>query len=101
MILQGEFWGLQYHPEYDLHELARLLHCRREVSIKLGFFRDVKSADAMIEDLETLFADRSRSDLAWRYGIDDDVLDDKIRLCEVQNFVKHLVLPFKQLASEG
>uniref|UniRef100_K3WB80 Glutamine amidotransferase domain-containing protein n=1 Tax=Globisporangium ultimum (strain ATCC 200006 / CBS 805.95 / DAOM BR144) TaxID=431595 RepID=K3WB80_GLOUD len=92
----GDFWAVQYHPEYDLHEIARLLYCRRQVSINLGFFRDMAGADAFIEDLETLHADRSRRDIAWRYGIDDDVLDDDIRTCEVRNFIKHLVLPYQQ-----
>ena len=26
----GVFWGVQYHPEYDLHELARLTSARTE-----------------------------------------------------------------------
>ena len=26
----GIFWALQYHPEYDLHELARLCYCRKK-----------------------------------------------------------------------
>lgn len=26
----GVFWGVQYHPEYDLHELARLTFARAE-----------------------------------------------------------------------
>ena len=25
---QGIMWAVQYHPEYDLHELARLTYCR-------------------------------------------------------------------------
>ena len=36
----AEFWGLQYHPEYDLHEMARLMFCRMEKLIRLGFFAD-------------------------------------------------------------
>jgi GMP synthase (glutamine-hydrolysing) len=92
--LNGDFWGLQYHPEYDLHEFARLLYCRRKVSIELGFFKDMESADALIEDLETLHRDRSRKDIAWRLGFDDDVLDDDIRTIEVRNFIKHLVMPY-------
>lgn len=98
-FLKGDFWAVQYHPEYDLHEIARLLYCRRKVSIELGFFRDMAGADAFIDDLETLHADRSRGDLAWKYGIDDDVLDDDVRTCEVRNFIKHLVLPYHRLVT--
>jgi GMP synthase (glutamine-hydrolysing) len=93
-FLAGDFWGLQYHPEYDLHEIARLLHCRREVNTKLGFFRRVEEADAFVDELELLAADPTRKDLAWKLGIDDDVLDERVRCCEVRNFVKHLVLPY-------
>ena len=41
----GQFWGLQYHPEYNLHELARLTWCRIEKLVKLGFFRDREAAE--------------------------------------------------------
>ncbi|KAJ0405517.1 hypothetical protein P43SY_011365 [Pythium insidiosum] len=98
--LNGEFWGLQYHPEYDLHEFARLLYCRRKVSVELGFFSDIASADAHIADLEALHADRSRTDIAWKLGIDDDVLDEEIRILEVKNFVRHLVLPYRAQLEE-
>lgn len=93
--LNGDFWGLQYHPEYDLHEFARLLYCRRNVSIELGFFKDMETVDAMVADLETLHVDKSRMDIAWRLGFDSDVMDDHIRTIEVQNFIRHLVLPYR------
>ena len=43
----GEFWGLQYHPEYDLHELSRLTHCRMEKLVGQGFFEDQDAARAV------------------------------------------------------
>ncbi|KAF4134051.1 Glutamine amidotransferase class-I [Phytophthora infestans] len=92
--LQGEFWGLQYHPEYDLHEMARLLHCRRKMNSKLGFFTDLEDADRFVDLMEELAADPTRKDLAWQIGYDKDVLDEDLRTCEVKNFVKHLVLPY-------
>ena len=49
----------------------------------------------LFADLETLHSDPSRTDIAWRLGFDADIMDESIRLCEVRNFVKHLVLPFK------
>ncbi|RLN54347.1 hypothetical protein BBJ29_002076 [Phytophthora kernoviae] len=93
-FLKGEFWGLQYHPEYDLHEMARLIYCRREVNTQLGFFSDVEASDRFVELLEELAADPSRKDLAWQIGYGEDVLDEDLRTCEVKNFVKHLVLPY-------
>ncbi len=89
----GTFWGLQYHPEYDLHELARLAFCRIPKLIKHGFFLDEASALSYIDDLETLHQDPNRKDIAWRLGIDADVMNEDVRLCEVRNWVNRLVLP--------
>lgn len=89
----GTFWGLQYHPEYDLHELARLTFCRIPKLIKHGFFRDEASAHRYVEDLEALHNDPSRKDIAWQLGIDADVMNEDVRLCEVRNWVQRLVLP--------
>jgi GMP synthase (glutamine-hydrolysing) len=89
----GDFWGLQYHPEYDVHEMARLIYCRREKLSKLGFFKDVDAGDNFVNDLEALHQDPTRKDIAWRIGIDDDVMNDDIRLMEVRNWIELLVLP--------
>ena len=89
----GRFWSVQYHPEYDLHEMARLIYCRRAKLRDLGFFKDIAQADAYVDQLEALHADPSRSDLAWALGIDADVMRPEIRQCEVVNWIEHEVLP--------
>jgi GMP synthase (glutamine-hydrolysing) len=89
----GSFWGLQYHPEYDLHELARLTFCRIDKLIKLGFFRDREAALDYVNLLETLHRDPARKDIAWLLGIDEDVMNEDVRLVEVRNWIERLVLP--------
>jgi len=89
----GEFWGLQYHPEYDLRELARLTYCRIEKLVRLGFFLNAAEARRYVDLLETLHGDPGRKDIAWLLGIDDDVMDESIRQREVRNWLNHLVLP--------
>lgn len=91
----GMFWGLQYHPEYDLHELARLTWCRIDKLVKLGFFRDRDAAESYVSLLETLHQDPGRKDIAWLLGIDDDVMNEDVRLTEVRNWIEQLVLPAK------
>ena len=91
----GQFWGLQYHPEYDLHELARLTWCRIDKLQKLGFFRDREAGEQYVNLLETLHQDPSRKDVAWLLGIDEDVTNEDIRLAEVRNWIDMLVLPTK------
>ena len=89
----GTFWALQYHPEYDLHEMARLIYCRRSKLAELGFFRDEAQALAYVDQLEALHADPSRYDIAWALGIDDDIMRPEVRQCEVGNWIYRLVLP--------
>ena len=89
----GQFWGLQYHPEYDLHELARLTWCRIDKLVSLGFFRDRDAAEKYVDLLEVLHQDPSRKDIAWLLGIDDDVMNEDVRLAEVRNWIERLVLP--------
>ncbi|MCC7017590.1 MAG: type 1 glutamine amidotransferase [Rhodospirillales bacterium] len=89
----GVFWALQYHPEYDLHEMARLAWCRIEKLVKRGFFRDRAAAEDYVRLLETLHQDPARKDLAWLLGVDDDVANPDVRTLEVRNWLEALVLP--------
>ena len=89
----AEFWGLQYHPEYNLHEMARLMFCRLEKLVRLGFFADEAAGMAHIDQLEALHADPSRDDIASALDIKPDVMDESLRTVEVGNWINHLVLP--------
>jgi GMP synthase (glutamine-hydrolysing) len=89
----GVFWGLQYHPEYDLHELARLCYCRKQKLTDRGFFRDLDAAQAYVDLLEALHQDPGRKDIAWLLGIDEDVMNEDLRRAEVRNWIDFLVLP--------
>ena len=89
----GQFWGLQYHPEYDLHEIARLTWCRLDKLIALGFFTDRKAGEAYVDLLEGLHRDPERRDIAWLLGIDEDVMNEDMRVVEVRNWLYRLVLP--------
>ena len=91
--LNGEFWGVQYHPEYDLHELARLIIAREPKLVNQGIFQGSEDLMAYVERLEALHADPARTDLRWQLGIDDTVIDAGIRQREFINWLKHLVLP--------
>ena len=93
---RGTFWAVQYHPEYDLHELARLTHARIDRLVAMGFFADADTAHDYVKKLEALHQDPSRRDLAWVLGIDDDVMNEDVRHVEVRNWIEHLVLPRKR-----
>ncbi len=91
----GTFWGVQYHPEFDLDHMAGLIGCYAEGFVKGGFFADEAAAHAHAEDFETLHNDPERQDLAWLLGIDDDVLDAGRRTREIENWITRAVLPQK------
>ena len=93
---RGTFWAVQYHPEYDLHELARLTHARKERLTGMGFFADLDAAQDYVNKLEALHQDPSRRDLAWLLGIDSDIMSEDVRQAEVRNWIEHLVLPRKR-----
>lgn len=85
---RGVFWGIQYHPEYDLHEMARLIVAREERLVKQGLFRDHDDLVQYVDRLEALAADPERKDLRWQLGIDDDILRDDVRQCEFINWLR-------------
>ncbi len=89
----GTMWAVQYHPEYDLHELARLTFCRVDRLVGLGFFADRQAGLDYVERLETLHREPARTDLAWMLGIDHDVTNEDVRCVEVRNWIERLVLP--------
>jgi GMP synthase (glutamine-hydrolysing) len=88
----GIFWATQYHPEYDLYEMARLFVARGESLIKEGFFADRSALEAKVARMETLGRHPDRKDLRWDLAVGDDVLVDRIRQCELRNWLEKLVM---------
>jgi len=86
----GSFWATQYHPEYDLKEMSRLIIAREEKLTSEGYFTSHKDMVDYTNTLETIANDPSRKDLRWMAGIDDDLLKSDIRQCEFVNWLKHI-----------
>ncbi|HEX2528997.1 MAG TPA: type 1 glutamine amidotransferase [Geminicoccus sp.] len=94
----GLFWGVQYHPEFSLLDLAGVLMRYGPVLWNEGFFPGEGEAAGFIEDLRALHADPvGRWDLAWRYGIGREILDTDLRQTEIANWVEHHVRPMQSL----
>lgn len=91
----GVFWGVQYHPEFSLGELAVILGRRTEILVDEGFCRSKDEADAYVADLARLHDESGDFALAWRHGLDAEVLDPVRRTREIRNFVEHRVRPEK------
>lgn len=89
----GIFWATQYHPEYDLYEMARLFVARGEALVKEGFFADRADLEAKVARMETLSRHPDRKDLRWDLDIGDDLLSPPIRQSELRNWLEKLVIP--------
>lgn len=91
---KGTFWAVQYHPEYNLHEMACLIIAREEPLIQRGFFKQPDELKAMVDKMKILYKEPDRKDIRWQLVIDDDVLSSEIKECEFRNWINELVLPF-------
>jgi GMP synthase (glutamine-hydrolysing) len=97
----GVFWGVQYHPEFSLREMAAILGRYRPTLLAEGLFRTAEEHAAYVQDLARLHDDRGRRDLAWRYAIGTDLLEDAARTTEIRNFIAHMVKPERSRRGRG
>lgn len=89
----GVFWGVQYHPELPLDEVAGAVRQQAADIIQQGLARDPAAVEAYADLVEALDRDPGRRDLAWRLGLDQQVTDPELRQTELRNFVEHLARP--------
>jgi len=94
-------WGVQYHPEYPLREIAAIV---RRIGLRLideGFFLDTKEIATFAGDLVALDRNPNEKRLSWRYGISKNVLEKKLRTGEVTNWLEYQVLPTRAKRGRG
>jgi GMP synthase (glutamine-hydrolysing) len=94
-------WGVQYHPEYPLREIAAIV---RRIGLRLideGFFLDTREIASFADDLVELDREPTEKRLSWRYGISKNVLDKTLRTGEVGNWLQYQVLPTRAKRGRG
>jgi len=94
-------WAVQYHPEYPLRELAAIV---RRIGTRLigeGFFADERDMNMFAQDLDLLDRDPECKRLAWRHGVSKNILDKKLRVGEVANWLELQVLPMRVKRGRG
>jgi GMP synthase (glutamine-hydrolysing) len=87
------FWGVQYHPEFEFATIAAVIATRAERHVDEGLARDEGDVAAVVADFRELGSDPARKDLAWKYGVGPDVLDNAVRTLELGNWLTSEVLP--------
>lgn len=90
------FWGVQYHPEISLREVAAALRRQVDDLVEHGLVQGKADVEAQAVLIDALHEEPCRRDLAWRLGLDDQVTHAGQRMTELQNFIEHLVLPVRR-----
>ena len=89
----GSFGGTQYHPEYTLYEMARLIRARAKSLVKEGFFETEEAVLAYASDMVALSEQPDDESLRARFAIGAEIIDDEIRQAELRNWIDYLVIP--------
>jgi GMP synthase (glutamine-hydrolysing) len=94
-------WAVQYHPEYPLREVAAIVRRIGARLIEEGFFADTADIGTFAHDLDTLDRDPGCKRLAWRHGVSKNVLERKLRVSEVANWIEFQVFPTRVKRGRG
>ncbi|MGI9592189.1 MAG: type 1 glutamine amidotransferase, partial [Myxococcota bacterium] len=87
---RGRFWAVQYHPEYDLHEVASLCRLRADELARQGSFPSEAAAERHADRLDALHENPDDGELAAELGVGPDLLDPALRTREVSNWLDSL-----------
>lgn len=91
----GVFWAVQYHPELEVRDVARLMltPATRKRLVDQGSFASDEELVRYSKDLEQAQLDPNDTELRRRLRLDDDILDPARRSRELANWLQHLVVP--------
>ncbi len=89
----GVFWATQYHPEYNLQEMGRLIAARAKPLVAEGFFEAEADVQNYADQMMALHRNPQAADLRAALAVDETILDPSLREQELRNWIDHLVLP--------
>ena len=81
----AEFWGTQYHPEFNFDIMSRILLARKNKFISEKIFDNEKHADKVINVMETI--SNNKEHISY-LNVGNDILDIDIRCRELTNWLK-------------
>ena len=89
---KGVFWGVQYHPELALGEIAVALRRQAGALIEAGLATSFDDVALRADQLEALHRDPKCRALLWALGVDAELADEERRRTEIRNFLQHLAM---------
>ena len=92
IIEQGEaaFWTTQYHPEYNLYEMGRLIAARATALVNEGWFPDEAAVASHAAKMIELSENPESAELREDLEIGDDIIDPQIREVELRNWLRFI-----------
>ena len=86
----ASYWATQYHPEYNLYEMGRLIAARAEALVREGHFPDEESVSSYAQGMIVLHGDPSNEALRDELDVGNDIIDPEIRELELRNWLRFI-----------
>ena len=83
----GVFWGVQYHPELAMGEIAVALRAQAADLVEAALADSEDEVHARADDIEALHHRPDNRALRWRLGIDEEFANERSRRREIINFL--------------
>ncbi|KQS03481.1 glutamine amidotransferase [Sphingomonas sp. Leaf357] len=87
---RGIFWGVQYHPELALGEIAVALRRQADDLVAAGLADNASDVAARADQLDRLHDTPDKRALRWLLGVDGEFADEHGRRREIINFLNAL-----------
>jgi GMP synthase (glutamine-hydrolysing) len=87
----ASYWATQYHPEYNLYEMGRLIAARAEALVCEGHFPNEEAVAEYARNMIALHNDPVNQALRDSLEIGDDIIDPEIRELELRNWLRFIV----------
>ncbi|MEH3105525.1 MAG: type 1 glutamine amidotransferase [Sphingomonas phyllosphaerae] len=84
---KGVFWGVQYHPELSLREVAIALRRQADGLVDAGLAETPEEVDERADVFAALHDAPDQRSLRWRLGVDGELADTDARRREIANFL--------------
>lgn len=87
------FWGVQYHPEFNLALMGTIFRREEKTLVDQGHYADSGAVADAIADFAALDDDPSDTTVAGKCALGPDILDPACRMAELGNWLRLKVLP--------
>src|SRR3954452_21993451 len=90
---EGVFWGVQYHPELSLAEIAAALRREEDALVQEGLAQSPEALEQHAGLIHEIHQEPDRRDLVWCLGLDEQVTESLHGQTELLYFMKLSIKP--------